>query len=129
MSGEYIHCEQVYDYTAFIGSPEGIATMAQYLLKPDWLLPAIPEGVSYVHASLACCALGPSFGAFQAMRLSAFDTLLITGAGPVGLGAVVNARFRGARVIVAESVPWRVGRALAMGAECALDPGDDRMLH
>ena len=29
----------------FTGSREGTATYAQYLLKPDWLLPPIPEGV------------------------------------------------------------------------------------
>jgi threonine dehydrogenase-like Zn-dependent dehydrogenase len=37
---------------------------------------------------------------------------------------VVNARFRGARVIVVESVPYRAERALAMGAEAVLDPAD-----
>jgi threonine dehydrogenase-like Zn-dependent dehydrogenase len=124
MGGDYIHCEHTYDLPRFIGSREGSATYAQYLLKPSWLLPAIPDGVSYERASLACCGLGPSFGAFQAMGLGAFDTVLITGAGPVGLGALVNARFRGARAIVAEAVPWRVARAREMGAAQVLDPAD-----
>jgi threonine dehydrogenase-like Zn-dependent dehydrogenase len=124
MAGEYIHCENTYDFAKFTGSREGSATMAQYLLKPSWLLPAIPDGVSYERASLACCALGPSFGAFEAMGLSAFDTVLITGLGSVGLGAIVNARFRGARVIGVESVPWRVSRAKQMGAECVINPAD-----
>jgi len=127
VAGDYIYCQDTHDFSAFIGTPEGSATMAQYLLKPDWLLPAIPAGVSYEHASLACCALGPSFGAFQAMNLSAFDTVLITGAGPVGLGAIVNARFRGARAIVVESVPYRVIRAKEMGAACVLDPEDGQI--
>jgi L-iditol 2-dehydrogenase len=122
VAGDYIHCESDSDFARFTGSAEGSATMAQYLLKPDWLLPPIPDGVSYERASLACCAVGPSFGAFQAMGLSAFDTVLITGLGPVGLGAVVNARFRGARVIAVESVPWRVERARQMGAASVLDP-------
>lgn len=125
LSGDYIHCEHNYDFAAFTGSPEGSATMAQYVLKPDWLLLPIPDDLSYEKASLACCALGPSFGAFDAIGLNAFDTVLITGAGPVGLGAVVNARFRGARVIVVESVPYRVERAMRMGAEAVLDPYDD----
>jgi threonine dehydrogenase-like Zn-dependent dehydrogenase len=98
--------------------------MAQFLVKPSWLLLPIPDGVSYQHASLACCALGPSFGAFQRMNLSAFDTVLITGAGPVGLGAIVNARFRGARVMVAESQPYRVEYAKRLGAEQVLNPTD-----
>jgi threonine dehydrogenase-like Zn-dependent dehydrogenase len=128
VSGDYIHCENTYNFEAFTGSREGCATYAQYILKPDWLLPAIPEGVSYEHASLALCALGPSFGAFQSMRLSAFDTVLVTGLGPVGLGAVVNARFRGARVIGVESATWRAEHARQMGAE-VLDPGDPAILQ
>jgi len=128
-AGDYVHCEDNYDYVRFVGTSEGSATMAQYLLKPDWLLPAIPDGVSYEHASLACCALGPSFGAFESMGLDAFDTVLIAGAGPVGLGAVVNARFRGARVIVAEFVPYRVARSKQMGAVAVLDPRDKAVVH
>ncbi|MCX7597623.1 MAG: zinc-binding dehydrogenase [Armatimonadetes bacterium] len=128
LSGDYIHCENNYDFAGFTGSPEGSATMAQYLLKPDWLLLPIPDNLSYEKASLACCALGPSFGAFDVMGLNAFDTVLITGAGPVGLGAVVNARFRGARVIVVESVPYRAERALQMGAEAVLSPHDEGIL-
>src|SRR5262249_38343099 len=124
----YIHCEQNIDVAAFTGSREGSATMAQYLLKPDWVLPPIPDDISYEQGSLACCALGPSFGAFQSMGLGAFDTVLITGAGPVGLGALVNARFRGARAFVVESVPWRAARAREIGAERVFDPGDPELL-
>ncbi|MBV9851560.1 MAG: zinc-binding dehydrogenase [Armatimonadetes bacterium] len=128
VSGDYIHCEHPYDFVAFTGSPEGSATMAQYLLKPSWLLPRIPDDVSYERASLACCALGPSFNALDAMGVSAHDTVLVTGAGPVGLGAVVNARFRGARVVVVESAPWRVERARQMGAAAVLDPRDSDLV-
>jgi L-iditol 2-dehydrogenase len=127
VAGDYIHCENIVDFAAFTGSPEGSATYAQYLLKPDWLLPAIPHGMTYEQASLALCALGPTFGAFQSMGLGAFDTVLITGLGPVGLGGVVNARFRGARVIAVESAPWRAERAAQMGA-VVLDPGDAEIL-
>jgi L-iditol 2-dehydrogenase len=124
VAGDYIYCEHTVDLGAFTGSPEGGATYAQYLLKPDWLLPRIPEGVSYDRASLALCALGPSFGAFDEMRVDAFDTVLIMGAGPVGLGGVVNAAFRGARVLVVESIPYRVDRAKQLGAEVVIDPTD-----
>jgi L-iditol 2-dehydrogenase len=59
------------------------------------------------------------------MGVDAFDTVLITGAGPVGLGAVINARLRGARVIVVESIPYRVERARMLGADVVIDPNDD----
>jgi len=124
VAGDYIYCQHAPSFSAFTGGQEGQSTYAQYLLKPDWLLPPIPDDVSYEHASLACCGLGPSFGAFQAAHLSAFDTVLITGAGPVGLGALVNARFRGARAIVVEGNPFRVERAQAMGAAAVIDPRD-----
>ncbi|MHB0876107.1 MAG: zinc-dependent alcohol dehydrogenase [Anaerolineae bacterium] len=129
IAGDYIHCERGDDITRLHGSREGSATMAQYLLKPGWLLPKIPDGMSYERASLACCALGPSFGAFDLMGLNAFDTVLITGAGPVGLGAVVNASCRGARVIVAESLPWRAERARQLGAAVVVDPRDPAALQ
>jgi L-iditol 2-dehydrogenase len=128
LSGDYIHCQQQPDFAMATGQNEGRATMAQYILKQDWLLMPIPEGMSYERGALACCGLGPSFGAMQTMGVSAFDTILITGLGPVGLGAIVNARFRGARVIAVESVPWRVERAQAMGVTAVLDPRDDGVL-
>ena len=89
--------------------------MAQYILKPSWLLPKIPDNVSYEHASLACCALGPSYRAFDEMGVNATHTVLITGIGPVGFGAITNARFRGAKVIAAELIPWRVERGKTNG--------------
>ena len=55
--------------------------------------------------------------------------MLITGLGPVGLGAVVNARFRNARVIGVEPAPWRANRAQEMGAETVLDPNDPEILQ
>lgn len=128
VQGDYIHCQSGTPFEELHCSPEGQGTMVQYLLKPDWLLPKIPDGVSYELASLACCGLGPSFGAMQAMQVGCFDTILITGLGPVGLGAVVNALYRNARVIAVESVPWRVERARQMGVEQVLDPRDDATL-
>jgi L-iditol 2-dehydrogenase len=127
-AGDYIHCEQTAPLLAIPEVRAGSATYAQYLLKQDWLLPKIPDDVSYEHASLACCGIGPSFGALQAMQVDAFSTLLITGAGPVGLGAVVNATYRGARTLVVESLPFRAERARQLGAEVVLDPRDPDIL-
>ena len=88
ISDKYIHCESIVDFHTFTEGGEGRATMAQYLLKPDWLLPIIPEDISLQHGSMACCGLGPSFGAFERMGLNSFHTVMITGLGPVGLGPV-----------------------------------------
>ena len=122
VSGEYIHCQHAVNFEGFTGSPEGRATMAQFLLKPDWLLPKIPDGVSCEHGSMACCGLGPTFGAFERMNVEAFDTVMITGLGPVGLGGVINAKYRGARVIAVESHPYRQEMAKALGADVVVSP-------
>jgi L-iditol 2-dehydrogenase len=124
LSGDYIYCQHGPDIHAITGSKTGTATYAQYLLKQDWLLVPIPEDMSYEYGSMACCGLGPTFGAMQRLQVNALDTMLITGMGPVGLGGVINARYRGCRVIAVESHPYRANLARELGAEAVIDPAD-----
>ena len=126
--GEFIHYQNGRNVLVITGSSTGTATYAQYVLKQDWLLSPIPDGVSHEHASMACCGLGPTFGAMQQMQVNALDTVLITGLGPVGLGGVINARYLGARVIGVESQPYRANLAKELGAEVVLDPNDEDIL-
>lgn len=119
-SGDFIHCEE---------NRMQDTAMAQYILKPAFMLKKIPEGVSYEKASLACCGLGASFGAIQLLGLTVYDTVLITGLGPVGLGAVINAKFRGTRVIAVESNEFRRSLAKKFGVEDILDPGDPEAVN
>ena len=128
VAGDFIYCQHGYDYETYAGTPEGRATYNEYLLRPGWILPRIPDGVSYELGSLAVCGLGPTFGAMDRMGVDTFDTLLITGMGPVGLGGIINARFRGTRVIAVESIPYRVQKALDLGAEAVIDPRDPQAL-
>jgi len=122
--GEHIHCQHGRDVRAITGSSTGTATMAQYMLKPDYLLSPIPDGVSYDHASMAVCGLGPTFGAMQQMQVNSLDTVLITGLGPVGLGGVINAHHLSARIIGVESVPYRADLAKKLGAGIVINPND-----
>ena len=125
LSGDYVHCEDAINFSAFHGCDDGMTTMSQFLLKLDWQLLPIPDGMSYEHASMACCGLGPTFGAFQKMAVDRHDTVLITGLGPVGLGGVINARYRGARVIGVDSNSYRAAMALELGAEAVINPLDE----
>jgi threonine dehydrogenase-like Zn-dependent dehydrogenase len=128
LSGDSIYCEGRVDFAEFMGTGEGSGAFAQYVVKPSWRLSLIPDGVSYEKATMAIDGIGASFGGLQAIGVNAFDTVLITGLGPVGLGGIVNARFRGARVIGVEPVPWRRERAKQMGAEEVFDPNDEDIL-
>ena len=129
MDGDYIHCEHGVDPLAICKSEAGTATYAQYCVKQDWLLIPIPDDISIDHAAMACCGLGPSFGAMQNMRVDGFDTVLVAGLGPVGLGAVINGVYCGARVIGVEPHPYRAALAKELGAETVVDPGDPDALQ
>jgi threonine dehydrogenase-like Zn-dependent dehydrogenase len=122
LSGEHIHCRTPLDPLKVCASTTGRATYAQYCIQQDWLLTPIPEGCSYLHGSMACCGLGPSFTAVQRMVVGANDTVLIAGLGPVGLGAVINATHQRARVIALELNPYRGALARQLGAEAVVDP-------
>lgn len=125
LDGEHIHCQNGRRL------PEGQTagyTYAQYILKPDWLLSPFPEDISYKHAGMACCGLGPTFGAMQKMNVNALDTVMITGMGPVGLGGVINGHYRGAKVIAVESQPFRANLAKELGATVVFDPNDENVL-
>ena len=128
LAGDYIHCEHTIDPLACCGSQTGTATYAQYAIKQDWLLLPVPEDISIDHAAMACCGLGPTFGALQRLGSVAFDTVLVIGLGPVGLGAVINSRYRGARVIGLESNPYRAVLAQRLGAETVVNPDDPEAL-
>ena len=127
LQGEYIHCRHTINPLEVSGNSAGTATYAQYLLKQDWLLVPVPDDITTEQAAMACCGLGPTFGAMQAMQVDAFDTVLITGMGPVGLGGVVNGVYRGARVIAVESHPYRARLAKSLGAMAVIHPQEDAL--
>ncbi|MFC9362270.1 zinc-binding dehydrogenase [Rhodococcus sp. NPDC057014] len=55
-------------------------------------------------------------------NMDASDTVVIMGAGPIGLCAVASAAAKGARVIVSEPDPARQALASKLGAEVAVNP-------
>ena len=111
------------------GPPEGTPVVcagrrgfAEYAVLPvDHVFP-IAAGVPTEHAALAepivCCAT-----AVENAALPVGATVLITGAGPMGLLTLQLARRGGAaRVLVSEPAPRRRALALRLGAEQAIDP-------
>ena len=127
--GEYIHCQNSRNMHEETGSTSGGATYAQYTVKPDYMLSPIPDDVSIEHGGMAVCGLGPTFGAMQQMQVDRFDTVMITGMGPVGLGGVINGTFRGASVIAVESHSYRANLAKELGAELVVDPIDENAME
>lgn len=129
LAGDYIHCPTPRNPAAVCGNATANrATYAEYVVQQDWMLLPIPDDIPDDHASLACCGLGPTFNACLAMGVSAVDTVLVSGLGPVGLGAVINARLRGARVLGLDTNPWRADLAQRLGAEAVISPADSDAL-
>lgn len=114
-SGNYIYCPE---------KPKFYSHFAEYVLVQDFVCTKLPDDISYDMGSLGCCALGPAFSSSKRLNVSGYDTVLITGLGPVGMGAIAISKFLGARVIAVESIPFRVKLAKEMGADYVLNPLD-----
>lgn len=86
----------------------------------------VPEAVSPPLAASAACALRTIMHAFEKLgKLNSHDTVLVQGAGPVGLYAAAVARDRGAnRVLVIGAPANRLRVAEAFGADATLDLDD-----
>jgi threonine dehydrogenase-like Zn-dependent dehydrogenase len=122
LAGDYMYCAAPRDVLAETGQSYGTATSAEYLLKPDWLLLPVPDDIPLTHAALACCGLGPSFTASERTGVDALSSVLVSGCGPVGLGAIVHGVTRGARVFAIETSAYRTDLAKRLGAESVFDP-------
>lgn len=116
LNGDYIMCPD---------KPPFGTHFAQYVKVQDFVCTLLPEDISYDVGSMACCALGPAFRSIKRMNIKAFDTLLVTGLGPVGMGALVIAKFLGAKVIALDTIPYRKKMAKdVLGADVVLDAMD-----
>ncbi|MBI1336533.1 MAG: zinc-binding dehydrogenase [Phycisphaera sp.] len=123
-SGEHIYCRSPRKALEVCSSQTGRDTAAQYVIQQDWLLMKYPRSIPDDHAAMACCGFGPSFNAMQSMEVTAGDTVLVAGLGPVGMGAVIVALHRGAKVIGVDVSDYRRNLVLEIGASYAFDPTD-----
>jgi D-arabinose 1-dehydrogenase-like Zn-dependent alcohol dehydrogenase len=102
----------------------GWATKA---VVPSLALAAIPEGVSFEHAAIACDAVSTPYAALvERAAVRAGEYVGIWGIGGLGTHAVQIARLLGAGFVAAvDPLPGARERALALGADIALDPADE----
>lgn len=81
----------------------------------------LPEGVDFRQGALVE-PLAVGLHAVDRARLQHGDTVLVVGAGPIGLSVALWCRFFGARhIVVSELVAARVERAAEFGATAAID--------
>ncbi len=96
---------------------------APYLLADERTLVALPDELSFLDGALVACGLGTAWAACRRADISGADRVLVTGLGPVGIGAAMLAQALGARVIGFDVTPERMDLARSLGIEVAA--GDD----
>lgn len=94
-----------------------------FVAKESWLH-RLPDNVSWTQGALVEPFSCGYYATVRADNVDASDTVLVLGAGPIGLGVVAAAAARGARVLVAEPAPARGALARTLGADDVLDPTD-----
>lgn len=99
--------------------------LADYVRVPVIQLHPVPDGVSDEHAALAE-PLAVGLHAAKRAGIGPGDTVLVLGAGPIGLAALVGARACGATtVFVSEPASARAAVARKLGASEVFDPSAD----
>ncbi|MFF2392978.1 alcohol dehydrogenase catalytic domain-containing protein [Nocardia sp. NPDC058114] len=90
---------------------------------------AVPDDLRLDHATLAE-PLHVGEMHVQQSGLTAADSALVIGCGTIGLGAVVAAKARGARMVIAsEPSPRRRELATLMGADIVVDPTEQNPIE
>jgi alcohol dehydrogenase len=104
-------------------------TQAELVRAPfaDRSLHALPEAVSSEDALMLADILPTAYEVgVLAGQVSPGDTVVIVGAGPIGLAAVMTGRlFSPSHLIVVDPAPSRRERALETGADVAISSDDD----
>ncbi len=94
---------------------------APYMKVPASTLVRLPDPLSFSAGAAISCGTGTAFGALVRMNVTARDTVVVVGQGPVGLSATMLAAAMGARVIAVDISPARAQRAAAFGAAETID--------
>ncbi len=120
LSGHYNLC----DNREVLGVSEGTyrrhGAMAEYVTVPHWIAVKMPDNLSFAQAALVETT---SIGVHAANRtpLQLNDTVVVVGAGGVGLVALQAIKLKGAgRVIVTDLSPSRLEMAADLGADVTI---------
>lgn len=123
-NGDIRLCNNLADHT--VGSsdewPHFTGTFStHYYIHPDQHFYKVPEGVDPKIAASANCALSQVMWGLHQVDVSHTDTVVIQGAGGLGLNSLAIANESGAETIVIEGVDRRLDAAAAFQADHLID--------
>ncbi len=101
-------------------------TLADFAVVSERSVVTIPSDMPFEEASLLGCAVQTGVGAALRSPIRPGDTILVVGAGGVGLNIVQGARIRGAAKIIAVDLSATNRElALSLGATLTINPAKD----
>jgi L-iditol 2-dehydrogenase len=116
--GRYNLCDSV----QFSGAPPYPGMFREYLTHDPRFLHLLPETVSFTQGALVE-PLAVAHNAIAKAGVQPGDTVLVTGAGPIGFSCIEMARVAGAaKIIVSDPLAFRRSVALTVGADVGIDP-------
>ncbi|MDG2615915.1 zinc-dependent dehydrogenase [Thermoleptolyngbya sichuanensis XZ-Cy5] len=128
LNENYSMCEVYKSISTTAGFAPSGGGFAEYVKVPGHIvqhggLIEIPDDVTFEQASFVeptnCC-----LKAVKKAQVQPGQTVLVTGAGPIGLMFVMLVKYFGARAIATDLIPSRLEKARQLGAEAAFDPRD-----
>jgi L-iditol 2-dehydrogenase len=103
---------------------------AQYVRAMPWVaergMVAIPDDISFDEASFIE-PVNTCIKAVEKARVTAGDTVLVMGLGPIGLLLMMLSKLAGATVIGSDPMPERRAKSLSLGADLSLDPREGQL--
>jgi threonine dehydrogenase-like Zn-dependent dehydrogenase len=122
--GQFNLCDNAYEWWS--KSPEEPPHFhgtfgTHYYIHPQQYFYKVPEGLDENIAAGANCALSQVMFGIDEVDVSEGETVVVQGAGGLGLNAIAVSKERGADVIVVEGVDGRIDRAKAFGADHVVD--------
>jgi L-iditol 2-dehydrogenase len=122
LGGRFNHCDKRQVLGVSVPSFKRHGTFAEYVAVPSWIVFKIPDDLSFVNAAL----LEPAaIGTHAANRapITPEDTVVIIGAGTIGLFILQGCRLKdAAEVIVADINEFRLSVAKQLGADVVVNP-------
>jgi L-iditol 2-dehydrogenase len=131
LNENYSMCDVYKNITTTAGFTPSGGGFAEYVKVPGHIvrnggLMEIPSHITFEQASFVeptnCC-----MKAVKKAQIQPGQTVLVTGAGPIGLMFIMLVNYLGARAIATDLLPSRIEKALSVGATAAVDARDPEL--
>ncbi len=133
LNDNFSMCDVYKNITTTAGFTPSGGGFAEYVKVPGHIvrnggLIRIPDHISFEQASFVeptnCC-----LKAVKKADVKPGQTVLVTGAGPIGLMFIMLVKYFGGRAIATDLLPSRIEKALQVGAEAAFDARDPELAN